>query len=255
MWRHTDHETEMAKKNEKMEEEIKVLKKHVGGLVKTILDLKQEVEALKLIYDEKKINELLNILENQKTVDVAITANADAIAKLDKEILSVNCKKQKEGKGTSDNKTSESRVGKITKKKCRYYNRGYCKYKFKCRYSHPEKVCEEYLKSMKCENTECGDRHPKVCKWMDTNIGCKRQSECDYLHVTLENEAIGDLDKFVCISCKHIWNDRTAVVEHILGDTQTFFCLNCDDWVQHKTKVLEQGWTLLDMDGYLRMDV
>ena len=117
-------------------------------------------------------------------------------------------------------------------------------------------MCEEYQKTLKCENSECADRHPKVCKWMENDVGCKR-SECDYLHVPFVNDKHEEESsgKFKCISCKHIWNDKSCVVEHLLGNHLTFFCLNCDDWVRQKTRVLEEGWSLLDEAGNLRYDV
>ena len=51
--------TKMEKENDKskmskMEQEIKSLKKHMGGLVRTILDLKSEVEVLKKKDEETK---------------------------------------------------------------------------------------------------------------------------------------------------------------------------------------------------------
>ena len=51
------------------------------------------------------------------------------------------------------------------REKCKFYNAGFCKYKLKnCRFVHPESICKEYLKSLKCEIKDCLDRHPKICK-------------------------------------------------------------------------------------------
>ena len=140
-------------------------------------------------------------------------------------------------------------------KKCRYFNRGYCKYKKQCRYSHPKNVCEEYLKSRECGNAKCGDRHPRVCKWNDRSVGCNRKSECNYLHVTLANDDVSDHLSYKCISCQYTWEDRSCVVEHVINNTRTFFCLNCDDWVVKKEEVLNQGWTLFDGNGFLRRNI
>ena len=49
MWRHFSRvtlDTKTKMNNKTMEEEIKKLQKHMGGLVRTILDLKSKVEAL-----------------------------------------------------------------------------------------------------------------------------------------------------------------------------------------------------------------
>ena len=72
-------------------------------------------------------------------------------------------------------------------KKCRYYNRGYCKYKSKCRYTHPKHICKEYMASQKCEKVDCYDRHPKVCKWADGKT-CQRHDKCKYMHVTVADK-------------------------------------------------------------------
>ena len=34
-----------------------------------------------------------------------------------------------------------------------------------------------------------------------------------------------------------------------------FFCLNCKDWVQNKSNVFKEGWSLFDEAGYLSRDV
>ena len=34
-----------------------------------------------------------------------------------------------------------------------------------------------------------------------------------------------------------------------------FFCLNCNDWIKDKSKVFDQGWTLMDQEGFLRQGI
>ena len=127
-------------------------------------------------------------------------------------------------------KTSDKAII-IKRKKCRYFNRGYCKYKDKCRYMHPKNICTEYLQSMKCETRDCLGRHPKTCKWWSKQDGCTRGSECGYLHVMCEDKTEAKSEKFKCISCKHIWEDRSCVMEHFIGNIRMFFCLIFDNWV------------------------
>ena len=67
----------------KMEQEIKSLQKHMAGLVRTILDLKSEVEALKKKDEDIKKDDMESLLERQKTVDKAIAANSAPIIKID----------------------------------------------------------------------------------------------------------------------------------------------------------------------------
>ena len=133
----------------------------------------------------------------------------------------------------------------INKKKDRYYDRGHCKYKSKCRYSHSQDICRDYIDNQRCESKKCLFRHPKVCKWWKSKEGCKRQSGCDYLHVTLANDDLkNSVRMYKCISCKSSWDDIDCVIEHKIEDKKTYFCLNCDDWVKDKLKVFNYGWSL-----------
>jgi hypothetical protein len=247
----------MDKKNKKatMEEEIKTIQRHVGGLVKNMLNLQSKVEAIEKKLEDKFIDEVNAILVKQRDLDKAIVANSAAILEIEKDILnSSKVKPSETQEDTSKDKTSDKAIV-IKRKKCRYFNRGYCKYKDKCRYTHPKNICTEHLQSMKCETRDCLGRHPKTCKWWSKQDGCKRGSECGYLHVMSENKTEANSEKFKCISCKHIWEDRSCVMEHFIGNMRMFFCLNCDDWVHDKQKVLEHGWTLFDEAGNLRMDL
>ena len=58
--------------------------------------------------------------------------------------------------------------------------------------------------------------------------------------------------EFNCEGCKHTWENKIYVVEHFIENKKVFFCLNCEDWIQHKTNVFDEGWTLFDNEGYLR---
>ena len=257
----------MAKKsaNGEMEKEMKTMQRHMGGLVKTVLDLKSKIEELenKTVLDLKsKIEELENkiaekdkdeiesIREKQIIIVKAIAANSAAISKIDKEIQTA----AKVVVKTVTNDANEDQNEVVKPKKCRYNNCGFCKYKTKCRYTHSKHICMSHALNQKCETKDCDDRHPAVCKWSNKKGGCKRNSECDYLHVKLSSEAERN-QSYECISCKCVWTDKTCVKEHFVQNMKKFFCLNCDDWVKNKGNVLQPGWTLLDEAGYLRMDV
>ena len=112
---------------------------------------------------------------------------------------------------------------------------------------------------MKCETKQCADRHPKVCKWLESASGCKRGEDCDFLHVTLVRDEGIDSERKIadhhCISCKSIFPDSSYVKRHVIGHKETFFCLNCDDWVKKKTMVYNPGWTLVDNNGFLRRGI
>ena len=113
-------------------------------------------------------------------------ANSDAIQRIDKEIAKIRNSETvyvsayEEPKETVDNVVKDVvNIGKMTKKS-RYFNRGYCKYNKKCRFYHPEHICEDHQKNNKCENKECSKRHSRICKWEENKGGCRRNKECDY---------------------------------------------------------------------------
>ena len=193
----------MSKKNEKikMEEELKTMQKHMGGLIKTILDLKHRVETLEKGTNVDHKKEIGEIMEKQNLIDKTIAANVDAIKDIDEEIKTLS-----EGnnvqKDVIDNRITEKDRKKeeaqkdimeseivdagrtLVRKKCRYFNRGYCKYTSKCRFSHPREICQTYLEGYNCNQRECEKRHPKSCKWIEGSRSCKRQN-CAYLHTVI----------------------------------------------------------------------
>ena len=79
-----------------MEEDIKSIQKHMGGLVRTIIDLKTKVESLEERLKGNQKDDLAELMVKQKRVDEAITANSIAIQNIDDEIkvLSQNTKKK-----------------------------------------------------------------------------------------------------------------------------------------------------------------
>ena len=165
----------MAKyKDSKMslEEEVKTLKKHMGRLVVTVTDLKKTVEVLEKKVSFKKNEEIKEMLEAKKVVDEVIAANASEIKRLECEIDKIRITKS--DNVVSDKPTAKDKIllkvhndkdrkeaeknNKETKNKakvCRYFNRGYCKYKFKCRFIHTKEICEEFIKTQNCTRTVC----------------------------------------------------------------------------------------------------
>ena len=69
------------------------------------------------------------------------------------------------------------------KRKCRYHNRGFCKFGDQCHFQHHSSICEEYKNNGQCERQDCHSRHPKLCRhWAKKPDGCKRNEKCQYLH-------------------------------------------------------------------------
>ena len=152
----------------KLEEEVKTLQKYLGGAIQMIKALKVSVEALEKRLDENENKEIKEIKDAQVVIEEILRENLYAIKRVDKELHSLGARKtnSKENKKEPDDKKDEE-VEKKPAKKCRYYNRGFCKYTNKgCRFSHPRVICKEYLETRKCESKECDARHPKNCKWI-----------------------------------------------------------------------------------------
>ena len=95
------------------------------------------------------------------------------------------------------------------------------------------------------ENEDCMER----CKWFKRESGCNR-SNCEYLHNTLATH-----DGYKCAGCLDIWNDPTCVIKHLICNQEIYFCLNCNDWIKEKSRVFDQGLTLLDEQGLPRTGI
>ena len=199
------------------------------------------------------------LMEKQRAVDEALAANSAAINEIEEEMKMLIKKPHK--RGSPDGNEDYNIERKIHK--CRYYDRGHCKYKRGCKYFHPRDICKYYLDNGKCMEKSCVDRHPKVCKfWSKSKAGCKRGQACDFIHVTLaqhddvkENSEIFSEHVFQCVGCKSSWDERKFVVQHNISNQIINFCLNCNDWIKDKSKVLEANWTMFDDKGDLRYDV
>ena len=220
------------------------------------------------LVDHKK--EIDEIMEKQNLIDKAIAANVDAIKDIDGEIktLSEGNNVQKDvidnGFTEKDRKKEEAQkdimeseivdAGRtLVRKKCRYFNRGYCKYTSKCRFSHPREICQTYLEGYNCNQRECEKRHPKSCKWIEGSRSCKRQN-CAYLHTVIPENRCKEAN-FKCEGCTTVWDKQEFVVKHMIQNTERDFCLNCEDWIKEKDKVFLSGWSLFDDGGFLRHDV
>ena len=215
------------------------------------------------------------MMDAQTVIDEILVANSDAIKRIDEEIKQLSKKnvvidgrqdplenmnqeqdqqnksnksKKDVNDATNDTPDGIKQEGKSKSRKiCRYYNRGYCKFESECRFFHSSAVCQEHVNSGYCNKNECTERHIKTCKWIKSRNGCRRKN-CEYLHSKTK-------DSFKCSSCLDTWNDRTCVKEHVVENMTVYFCLNCDDWVRDKSAVFRQGWTLLDDQGYLRIGI
>ena len=67
----------------------------------------------------------------------------------------------------------------LERRKCHYFNGGFCKNKIDCEFLHPDKICEMYLKDGKFNVKSCENRHPKDCKyWANSEKSCTHGKQC-----------------------------------------------------------------------------
>jgi hypothetical protein len=179
------------------------------------------------------------ILQAQVMIDQIIIANSDAIKRIDRGIQEMVSNARKEtfsnGKAQHLEKPEREEI-----KKCRYFDKGYCKYENKCRYFHPLEICKSHLESPKCMVKGCRSRHPKSCKWFKKEVGCKRNN-CEFLHVTYaRDEGITTAHKEKGIKCegyKSTFKSENYVVKHLIRNMELAFFLNCEDWIHNKEAV------------------
>ena len=147
------------------------------ALIETVKNF--EDERTSLIHAFRQITvpkESLNIEEIEKRKSIQIT-----IDNLNVEI----CKD-----------TSKSGPSKPVKK-CRYYNRGYCKFENRCRFHHPENICQDFVQNGICRTQQCHNRHPRDCRyWTNKQEGCNRQEKCQYLHLSSKRFTTHKIDNF-----------------------------------------------------------
>ena len=216
-------------KMEALENQVKTMQRQMGGIAKLVKDLKGTVENLEKKVSQRENNEIQEIVDAQQMLDEIIVANSDAIKRIEKEMREIS-------KNKSANEVSEeiielpNDVKKANRTKCRFYNRGFCKHKIKCRYLHPENICKEYLETQTCGEKQCCERHPKLCKWFIRSEGCKQQN-CAYLHCEknkkeYEKKPVKDVKTYKCESCKYTWEDKNCVVKHVIESMEIYFCLN-----------------------------
>ena len=109
--------------------------------------------------------EVKKIMETQRVIEEVLVANPDATKRIEKEITKIMNTKEVSlpagdaNKDNLENVKKGDNVNTITKK-CRCFNRGFCKYRERCRFYHHEQICEAYLKSNNCTHKECCYRHP-----------------------------------------------------------------------------------------------
>ena len=96
-----------------LENQVKTLQKQFGGMAKLVKAFKSTVESLEQKVSQKENHEIQEILMLKNEVSMGIIEKDE----------------------------DENHEVKI-RKRCRYFNRGYCKHTIRCRYLHADKICQ-----------------------------------------------------------------------------------------------------------------
>ena len=153
-----------------------------------ISSLKRIKENLMTVYDEFEKERVLALCEVEITKksaqsDLELVKTCE-IAEVILEKLRLNISNLEYTEDVADKRQHGSQE-RNSNRKCRYYNRGFCKFEQKCKFGHPKLVCEEYVQDGLCLEKKCPKRHPRHCRyWANTPEGCSRNENCQYLHVT-----------------------------------------------------------------------
>ena len=133
-----------------LELKINSLEKSMAMIVKAVQEMKAGMDKLEKRVNDKQNDEIQEILKAQKSLEEVIAANSDEIKRIDNEILMF----QNDKAEADSNKKEDDKV-ENTAKKYSYFNRGHCKYKLECRFTHPEETCETYLGGKICYEKLC----------------------------------------------------------------------------------------------------
>ena len=133
------------------------------NLIDNLHESREEIERLKidLETERKKVKLLEDIIKNQKN-------NIDIL---------------KEKKEEEDNEQPKDKEGCHAKgnKRCRYWNRGFCREKSSCLFTHVKEDCESFQKEGSCYDRTCKKRHRKECRYYSKG-NCFRGNICEYKH-------------------------------------------------------------------------
>ena len=164
--------------NKTLDERVHTLEKSISTVVKALKEITTEMKQLVDNGKKQQSEKIEEILEKQKIINEIIR-----IAKKEKEVS------ENDSVQIDQSDKEVEIVKKYKSTKCRYFDQGFCKYRIKCRYSHPEQTCEQYIMYGQCSEQNCPHRHPKQCRFCQSDENsCKRNLKCDFLHFTIANE-------------------------------------------------------------------
>ena len=163
----------------------------------------------------------------------------------------------KKAAGIDEEKLKELEVKET--RRCKWWNRGFCRDRKGCSFNHPKEDCPDHIRD-KCINKGCiNRRHRKQCRYVDTEEGCHRGLNCEYLHpakeVVNEVSEVKEKETHTKVECKMEEKDtQTPKVKkcfcakdfksnevHFFDDgviciLKRAICMD-EDWIEYEEKV------------------
>ena len=134
--------------NNSLENQVKTLQRQFGGMAKLVKDLKCTVESLEQKVSQRENHEIQEIIDTQQVLDEIIVAFSDALRRIEKEMQEIASKKIGDKVPNDIIEKDKNREVK-NRRRCRYYNRGFCK-QIQCGYFHADEICRTYLETQRC---------------------------------------------------------------------------------------------------------
>ena len=118
-------------------------------------------------------------------------------------------------------------------KRCRYWNRGFCKEKSNCLFNHVAEDCESFQEDGSCSDRACKKRHRKECRYYRRG-NCFRGEKCEYKHKTKDQLMTAKKDAqegsqrecFNCEYCDFTCRKKGIMNKHMKTDHQNIFGLD-----------------------------
>ena len=145
--------------------------------------MEEQIKFLRIFSVIDQLNERLSVLGRDAKPVLGQMLNSgvkmDAVAPL----------LAKARKAERANIAEELKENKVKEpRRCKWWNRGYCREQGGRSFSHPTEDCQDHLQGG-CHTKGCRNlRHRKKCKYFESSQGCYRGERCEYLHINIGTE-------------------------------------------------------------------
>ena len=132
---------------------------------------------------------------------------------------------------------------------CSHFQKGFCKYREKCRYLHISEVCSDN----DCSTEACQFRHPTQCRYFTSHGVCKFARNCAYRHDTsLANQIKAIHDKMVDYSAKlSLIEEALDRLKNMYNTEEAEMLSSSSAFDTGQSKLLLENTTIPQVDGNL----